>query len=169
MIPLNDPSARMQLRSMGELVRPAACCVCGNGTHEDGYLDLGVYYDYEGQMYLCKTCATQAGETIGMYTPDEVKNLQDLAANLLADKERLESELDYARPIVRAFESLKPIAASTDSAVSFAPYEVLPESDESSDELVTESVSGEPKTEEPDSSVGRSDISGAQQHNFTFQ
>jgi hypothetical protein len=155
MIPLNDPSARMQLRSMGELVRPAACCVCGNGTHEDGYLDLGVYYDYEGQMYLCKTCATQAGETIGMYTPDEVKNLQDLAANLLADKERL--------------ESLKPIAASTDSAVSFAPYEVLPESDESSDELVTESVSGEPKTEEPDSSVGRSDISGAQQHNFTFQ
>lgn len=99
----NDPSARMQLRTRGELVHPGRCMVCGNGNCDEGYLDLGVFFDYEGTMYLCFLCCTQAGETIGMFTPEEVKSQQELIEKLTIQNAQQGDELDHARPIVSIF------------------------------------------------------------------
>lgn len=102
----NDPSARMQVRSRGELVAPASCAVCGNGNHEAGYLDLGVFVDFFGTIYLCMTCITQGAETVGMYTPDEVRHLQAQVEGLITDRDQLASELNDARSYIANFDDL---------------------------------------------------------------
>lgn len=101
-----DPSARMQVRSLGQLVAPGSCMVCGSGTCDDGYLDLAVFIEYVGTAYLCKTCLYQAGETFGMYTPDEVKSQQNLIASLTEKNNALEEELTDARKHVDAANNL---------------------------------------------------------------
>lgn len=89
----NGPSARMQVRSRGQLVAPACCMVCGNATCEHGYLDLNVFIDFHGTCYLCVTCLTQGAETIGMFTPVEVSHLQNQIEGLLKNIETLSKEL----------------------------------------------------------------------------
>ena len=144
----NDPSARMQVRSMGELMHPASCCVCGNGTCDDGYLDLGVYYDYEGQMYLCMTCATQAGETIGMFTPEEFKIAQTAVNTLQAEKDKLLQELDYARPLVSAvLDAVSGFSGLSSDSTEDASPSAEPEF-EDSDKSPKPAISGEPISEE---------------------
>jgi hypothetical protein len=172
MILENDPSARMQLRSMGELVHPAACCVCGNGVCEAGYIDLGVYYDYEGQMYLCKTCLYQAGETFGMFTPDEVKIIQDQLVSITNENEKLKEELEElerVRPIVSVIESGIAAIAATGDVPTVPAYESYEPGDGSTGETSEGSVSGESEVTEHADSERRTDTSGSEQHNFTFQ
>jgi hypothetical protein len=169
MILENDPSARMQLRSMGELVHPAACCVCGNGVCEAGYIDLGVYYDYEGQMYLCKTCLYQAGETFGMFTPDEVKIIQDQLVSITNENEKLKEELERVRPIVSVIESGIAAIAATGDVPTVPAYESYEPGDGSTGETSEGSVSGESEVTEHADSERRTDTSGSEQHNFTFQ
>lgn len=85
------------MRSMGELLHPAQCMVCGNGTCEQGYLDLGVFFDFEGTMYLCFTCITQAGETAGMYTPEEMQLAESIGEKALGEVSALTSEVESLR------------------------------------------------------------------------
>lgn len=89
----NDPSARMQVRSRGQLVAPASCAVCGNATCDEGYLDLNVFIDFHGTVYLCMNCITQGAETVGMFTPTEVKNLTNQIEGLMQANEALTLEL----------------------------------------------------------------------------
>lgn len=101
-----DPSARIQLRGIGELLHPGCCAVCGNGTCQDGYVDLDVYYDYEGQVYLCVTCMTQAGEAIGMLSKDESVHLEDTNVRLADLASTLESELAEANERLNKYDSV---------------------------------------------------------------
>jgi len=71
----NDPDARMQLRGIGDLRHPGACAVCGSGNCDSGYVDLGVYYEYEGWVYLCLYCIEEAGGVVDMLTVNESEKL----------------------------------------------------------------------------------------------
>lgn len=93
----NDPSARMQLRSRGELRHPGSCMICGNGTNDDGYVDLGVFFDYEGTMYLDMTCALQIAVLIGCVTPDDIKIFQEAAEKAAKERDDLHKDLDNAQ------------------------------------------------------------------------
>jgi hypothetical protein len=166
----NDPSARMQVRRMGELGHPAACCVCGNGTCDLGYLDLGVYFDYEGTMYLCMTCAYQAGETVGLYTPEEIKITQQLAESLGAENDALKLELHNVTEQLNAAHVLlgDRFSYSTNSDTISISSEESRESDESTTEPVTEAVIGEPTSEEPDPKPRLADSGGPKLRDITF-
>ena len=102
----NDPSARMQVRSRGELRHPGACMICGNGTNDDGYVDLGVFFDYEGTMYLCMTCALQLAELIGCVLPDQIKIFEAKVESLSGKNDELHKELDNAQHHVDTVNAL---------------------------------------------------------------
>lgn len=107
----NDPSARMQVLSRGELNLPGTCYVCGNGTCEEGYLDFNTFIDYHGNFYLCMTCAVQAAETIGCFTPEQVALMNELGEKAAEKVKVLEQELANARPILDAFEHAMRLAS----------------------------------------------------------
>ena len=145
----NDPSARMQVRSKGELVHPGRCMVCGNGNCDSGYLDLGVFFDYEGTMYLCMSCCTQAGETIGMFTPDEVKSQQELIEKLTHENVQQKEELDYARPIIGSLRSSIPyLLGSAGPASDVTDFVVQRSEDGATVSVVEVEGSGETNSEE---------------------
>lgn len=148
-------------------MHPGSCCVCGSGNCDDGYLDLGVYYDYEGTMYLCMTCAYQAGETVGLYTPDEVKLTQQQLSDAMTQIAALTEELEYARPIVAAVESVSERFASADSVSSSTAgtdeYQVYSATSESSEGP----ADGESVTEEPVEKPRSSDSRGLKLFDIT--
>lgn len=123
----HNPSAKMQVRSRGQLVAPACCCVCGNATCEEGYLDLGAFVDFHGTLYLCMTCVYQGGETCGMFTPDEVKQLEGLANSLAEANEQLASELRDANAHIANFDRLMRAAFAASDGVGPPVSEGVPE------------------------------------------
>lgn len=97
----------MQLRNTGELMHPGCCAVCGNGTCEFGYVDLGVYYDYEGQVYLCMTCIDKdLTEVAGLLSKGEVELLQHEANELAKSNKQLTEQLEKANERLNHYDSL---------------------------------------------------------------
>lgn len=96
----NNPGARIHMVSRGEMLHPGTCMICGSGDPERTYLDVGVFFDYEGSMYICILCGTQIGETLGLFTPEEVNIQTEAIANLQAKVDSMEEELAHARPIM---------------------------------------------------------------------
>jgi len=157
----NNPSAKMQVRSRGQLVAPACCCVCGNATCDDGYLDLGAFVDFHGTLYLCMTCVYQGAETCGMYTPAEVKHHQNQIEALLAEKETLTSELTDARTYIANFDTLLRTALSPSNVPNSGAGEAVPEP-------TNGPASGEPEPEEPVTFFDPEPTSGSKLRNATF-
>lgn len=186
----NDPSARMQIRSRGELVHPGRCMVCGSGNCDEGYIDLGVYFDYEGTMYLCKTCCYQAGETFGMFTPDEVKSQQELIERLTTENKTLTEELENVAPIVTIYQrSLADFVDSHDITASglvpkqpeqyenYSPEsagqgetnpEESPTGNDSNGDVTPSADAGEPEPAKPVKSSKRSGSNRSAARDFTF-
>lgn len=100
----HSPSDRMQLAGLGELLSPATCMHCGSGTCEQGYVRLGVWYEFEGEQYLCRNCCVQAAELLGCLTPDEAQHLQEQATMLAAQNEIATRELEDARERLVVFD-----------------------------------------------------------------
>lgn len=102
-------SDRMQLVNIGQLMHPGACAVCGNGTCQFGYIQLGVYFEYEGEIYLCMTCLTQAAETGGMLSVEEAQYIQEsnntTATELLATKNELKEANEQLDAYISVFKS----------------------------------------------------------------
>ena len=88
----NTPSDRVQVRHLGSLIHPGACALCGSGNCEAGYLDTGVYYEYEGQVYFCMTCVHQMINAVGGLLPDEVLHLKGEMSEIAKSHTRLEEE-----------------------------------------------------------------------------
>ena len=106
--------SKMQLVGQGDLVHPGSCMVCGSGNYEKGYVNLGVWYEYEGNMYLCGNCLSEAGEIIGMLTAAEVTEMNALHAKIAQDNERLTSELEQANERLSVFDAaMRSIAVSS--------------------------------------------------------
>lgn len=98
--------ARMRYRGIGDLMFPGICCVCGSGTREEGYVDIGVYYEYEGQMYLCLTCLTEAAETGGMLSLEVSNELKRLATQIAEDYTKLAEQYKEAKARLEHYDSL---------------------------------------------------------------
>ena len=153
-----DPSARMQLRNMGELNHPGACAVCGNGTCDQGYVDIGVYYEYEGMMYLCIPCVTELAETAGMLSIEQVAELKNITNEALAENKVLKTRQVKLNERIKHYDALLGINADgvatvTDVPISDAISESAkaePAPELSNEPVVNEpAVSGEAKQPEP--------------------
>jgi hypothetical protein len=102
----NTPSDRVQLVGRGDMLHPGCCALCRSGVCEEGYVDLGVYFDYEGQMYLCHTCTQQVAEVIGCLIPSEAAILHALVNSVQAENVVLKTELEVARDRLAAYDSV---------------------------------------------------------------
>ena len=139
-----SPSARMQIVNIGELLAPGACMVCGNGTHQEGYLRLGVFLEWEGEMYLCMTCLTEAAETGGMLSKDEAEYLQGLAEASSNELVKIKKELEAANERLNHFDSLFSVTTSSIDSVlsedSSSDIEESVERQDSGESVITEPV-----------------------------
>lgn len=102
----NTPSDKVQLVGLGELLSPAKCMICGNGTCDEGYARLGVWYDYEGEQYICRTCVVQIAELFKCLTPEEAQHLQEQATDYAALNEAYHKELTDARERLAVFSGM---------------------------------------------------------------
>lgn len=153
-LPEIDPSRKIQPRSRGDLRHPGTCACCGGSDPDRTYVDFGIYYDYEGTMYICSTCFTEAVHVMGYFTPDEVEQQLTQLNSLLDENAQLKKELENARPILNAVANL-----------NLSVADPAGDSDSSSDPDSVEDVegteAGESEVTESDSSEGRSNASGS--------
>jgi hypothetical protein len=123
----NTPSDRVQVRQLGSLLHPGACALCGSGNCDDGYVDTGVYYEYEGQVYFCMTCAHQIVNAIGCLLPDESEHLRDLNSEMATRVTELENENRQLRDNLAAWNNLLATATSSGAASGLIAADPLPE------------------------------------------
>ncbi len=153
MVFTNTPSDRVQLVGLGELLHPGTCMLCGSGNCEEGYARLGVYYDYEGEQYLCRTCTIQVSELFGCLTPEEAGHLQETAADYAKVNEAVSRELIVANERLRVFDdAMRSVAgsASASSGDAGLSNESAKKPERITDE-VDEQTSSRPGSAEPES------------------
>lgn len=167
----NDPSARIQLRRIGELQMPATCYVCGSGNCEEGYLDFGTFVDYHGTFYLCMTCFEQSAAVAGFYSPEEVRTQVGDMEQVLAKNTELIAELEEANEYVASANKLLGSRYNYQSeSSSSASYINAEESDpepERDPKPVRRSASGESESEESIKIPGRKHSARVTTRNFT--
>lgn len=157
---LENPSARMHYRGVGELLFPGSCCVCGNGTNPAGYVDIGVYFDYEGQVYLCISCLTEAAETGGMLSIEQSEFLKDLCTKVATENEELRTIAKEMSERVEQYESAITAGGfilATDVPAASVPATDAPQEPEGStgdadghvDDAPNAQDGGEPVSDEP--------------------
>lgn len=159
----NDPSARMQYRSAGELKVPATCAVCGAGDREEGYVDLDLFVEFHGSVYLCMICFTQAADLVGMFTPEQVAHLTKQIETLLEENQLLTSELADANERNR---NLSGVLASQFNVSNDVPNGKNPDSNPT--ESVKAADSGESEVKEPTLSKIPARVGGPKLHDITF-
>lgn len=149
----NTPSDKMQVLGIADLRHPGTCMVCGNGTHPDGYVDLGVWYEYEGNCYICSLCLKQAAEVIGCLVPEEAKALQEAFSAMNDVLTTAELNLKVARERLAVYDDAIVRAARFNAddrdRVSSALASLESQQSALLDETTSQRASGEPTPEEP--------------------
>lgn len=140
----HSASDRMQVRSVGDLRQPGTCMLCGSGNKE-WYLDLGVFFDWEGQMYLCQECIYQCAEAVGCLIPAEVQHLQESSENLASQLLEANEELRKANERLALYDS---VFSDAGRAFAVASSTSSGSTDESPSEVVEGSAEGESVPEE---------------------
>src|SRR5690349_9541715 len=84
-----DPDSKFHVRNQGELMHPACCTTCGSGSCDEGFVDLGTYYDYEGQLYICMFCVYGITETVGLLNRFEIDFLKNKSEELATQNSEL--------------------------------------------------------------------------------
>lgn len=102
----HTPSDRVQLRGRGELMHPGSCALCGSGNCDDGYVDLDIFYEYEGQVYLCMVCANQVVGVAGGLPSDEANFLKAQFEDTASRLKAAESELHELRAKLGSWDSI---------------------------------------------------------------
>lgn len=157
------PSDRVQLIDRGSLMHPGCCALCGSGNCDDGYIDTGVWYDYEGQVYFCVTCGLQIASVIGCLSADETAHLQELLSNAAAELSSVKAELANANERLNGYDTLLlgALATSPDGVI-FPSGDVTedepsstPPNPDSSSLPVGQADHGEPVASQPVKSSGR--------------
>lgn len=103
---LVDPSRKIQALTRGDLQHPACCACCGSSDPERTFITFGIYYDYEGNVYICSLCFREAVMVMEFFTPEEVEKQLADANKLLIENAALKEELDNARPILNSVRSM---------------------------------------------------------------
>ena len=147
----SDPGARMQLVGLGELMHPGTCMVCGAGTRDGGYVRIGVYYEYEGEMYICREfCLPELILTVGGLTTEEAQQFTADANDILLQNEELKAQLEAANERLQHFDALLSDSAAVSIDGSFmGVFESESEGGESASTTPVFSDSGESESEEP--------------------
>lgn len=130
---IENPSGRMHFLGVGDLLFPGGCCVCGNGLNPEGFVSIGVYYEGEGQMYLCLTCLTEAAETGGLLSLEQSRVLVDLSTKVSEENLVLRETVKDLSKRVELYESAINAAgagivsspANTDLGVTESPAELV--------------------------------------------
>lgn len=166
----NTPSDRMQLRGLGELPQPAQCMVCGNATFDEGYVDLGVWYEFYGNALLCGLCLTQAAELIGCMTVEEVAHLREQAENVTKELELTTEKLRVANERLNAFNTIYGSDYRGNSPILHIPDSPINEESLKPADIITKpverSTSGESVTKES-SEVQSGESSGTSELNVS--
>lgn len=105
------PSDRVQLRSQSELRDPGSCALCGSGHCDDGYVDLGVWIEFLGNVYLCMNCMEQAIGAVRGLTPSEANELTTQANFVALQNKELLQEVEELREHKRSVDFLLARAA----------------------------------------------------------
>lgn len=153
-----DPAKMTQLKSRGEIRHPGVCALCGSGNCDEGYLDTGVYYDYEGHVYICILCVNseilpQIGaipyaeaEYIKLERQKDATTILDLEKKLAETQEKYR-ELAVAIDVIRRGSDLSldpaPVSPAKDGS------EESPADDGNTGQSVKDSTVGEPESPKP--------------------
>lgn len=112
---------------LGELPPPASCFICGSGTVEAGYLNLGVWVDYVGNLLICIPDLIKAAEKVGCLAPSINKMLNENLESLAKDNEVLREQNEKINERLTLFDNaLRSIAAgdvSSSDSSSYLAYE----------------------------------------------
>lgn len=101
-----QPSDRVQIRQRNELLAPACCAICGNGTCLDGFIDPGIFYEWEGQVYFCMNCAKEIARAVGSLTPEESRYLEGLNEKMAQELAETREKFNDFRAIADLIERL---------------------------------------------------------------
>lgn len=136
-----EPISRMKLRSMSELQHPSACRVCGNGAYEEGYVDIDVYFEFEGWTYLCLSCLTEAAEAGGMLSKEESEHLKKVNESFAEENKTLRTLLEAANERLKHFDAILADYASSNDLPTHVP---------DAKDSETDNASGEPTNSDSD-------------------
>lgn len=79
---MTDPSGRSTVIPRSQLVLPGNCASCGRSDSDEGFVDTGIYIDFFGNVYHCHQCAEDIATAIGWHSPEDFKQLQNIADTL---------------------------------------------------------------------------------------
>lgn len=132
------PSDRVQLIGRSQLMHPGCCALCGSGNCEDGYVDTGIYYDYEGQVYFCMTCTEQIISVVSGFTADQVALLNSTLAEKVEELSSVKEELETARGRLQHYDILLSGIASVGVSGISTPSTRASEAEQAESELTDE-------------------------------
>ena len=150
---VHTPSDRVQVRELGQLRSPGTCALCGNGTCLEGYVDLDIYYEWEGQVYLCMNCARQVAQVVGALLPDQAEFLQATLEKVQTELTLTKAELSHANEQLSAYGTLFGSITPSGSPPASDASEESPE--QSGDAVDAPSASDAGESEPPKSVKGR--------------
>lgn len=164
---------RFRLVGVGELTHPGECFVCRSGTRQEGYVNLDVYFDFEGQMYICNYCLNEVGAVMGMLNSEESEFLKNHAAVLAKELDEVKEKLRNAEHRLSSYDDvLRPLAVSISSATELASSSDAPKqsadksaSGGASDNAPSGAAGRKPAPKKSVASAGRSDAGGSEPSN----
>lgn len=139
------PSDKVQIRQRAELMSPAVCAMCGNGTCREGYVDPSVFYEWEGQVYFCFNCGLEIARALGCLPPDQTQFLIEQDKAMAKELAELKEAHERAVSRLAVYDSVVAAAAGSPAVDSDVEQESLFESETTSGSADA-TGSGEPES-----------------------
>lgn len=145
-----DPGRRVQLVSLGQLMHPGCCALCRTGNCDEGYVDLNIFFDYEGQIYLCMDCVNnEVIPATGGFTLDVAEVARQNVKELNALVIELRADLEKSNDRLAKYDDLFGSAISTSASVIDAAMDVTETVFDANAGSDDGSEAGEPVAAEP--------------------
>jgi len=90
---MSRPAVKMDKPHM----HPYICgrCLCGVQANREYFIDTGITYDYEGNVYLCNMCLKDMAKAAGeFFTKDEVDLLLSVQSEAIGSASQLKKDWD---------------------------------------------------------------------------
>lgn len=82
--------------------RNGSCLKCGSSSSKRSYIDLEVFIDFEGGLFLCTVCVTEFGHELGFMTEDKHESVKQNNQKLLASNKELHTRIDTQNKFIDA-------------------------------------------------------------------
>lgn len=160
----HSPSDRMQVIGRGDLRFPGTCMHCGSGSCDEGYIELDVNYEYEGDQYLCMLCTHQLVELVGSIHPDDFIKFMTEHAQLQIDLNKASEQLAEANERLSTYDSLFASVSPSVDSISSGPLEDVVEGEREDRQQLNlfeqDVANGEPESQEPVTNSGPDESNG---------